>query len=188
MTRSLGRHAGLLAVCALLLSPVPAAAQGSGTGAVDVGIGYQYLRAPDAQAYPLGFNADVTGPFFLGLRWVGEAGLSRDRERDDDVGVTSTLTAVHYAGGIRFDPRSGRWPYAQLLVGRHRDGFTVNADDIGDLISESRSTTMLQPGVGIAFSLGRWRLFAQGDYRRILYAANAENDYRAVAGVRVGVR
>jgi hypothetical protein len=188
MTRFLARHAGLLAASALLLSAAPAAAQGSGTGAVDVGIGYQYLRAPDSQSYPLGFNADVTGPFLPGLRWVGEAGLSRDRERDDDVGVTSTLTAIHYAGGVRFAPGRGRWPYAQLLVGRHRDGLTVNANDIGDIISESRSTTMLQPGVGVAFSVGRWRLFAQGDYRRILYTGSAENDYRAVAGVRFSVR
>lgn len=167
---------------ALAVFASPAAAQEAAT--VDLGAGYQYLQAPDSQSYPLGANVDVTGALFLGLRWVAEAGVSRDREKDDEFGVTSTLMAVNYGGGLRFAPGRGRWPYAQVVVGRHRDSFTVNADDIGDIISESRSTLMVQPGAGLAFNVGRWRLFGQVDYRRIFYEEQEENDYRAVVGLR----
>jgi hypothetical protein len=189
MTRFLRSHAGALGLVVALVSAAPAAAQSGPPPAIDVGVAYQFLQVPDAdQSYPLGANVDLTGALPLGLRWVGEVGLSRDRERDDDVGVTSTLTALHYAAGLRVSPGGGRWPYAQVLIGRHRDGFTVSADDIGEIISESLTTTMLQPGAGIAFNVGRWRIFGQADYRRIMYEGRSEHDYRALAGVRFGLR
>ncbi len=167
-----------------MLWAVPVQAQGPAMPSIDLGIGYQYLRAPDDQGYPVGVNVDVSGRLLAGVRWVGEVGFARDRAKDAQADVTSTLMAVNYGGGLRFAPGRGRWPYAQVIVGRHRDSFTLSAEGIGDVISTSETNLMVQPGIGLGFNVGRWRVFAQADYRRIFYEAQEENDYRAVAGLR----
>lgn len=166
----------------------PAAAQGSATPTIDLGVGYQYLAGTDDQTYPVGVNVDVTGAFLLGLRWVGEVGFARDRATDNQADVTATLMAVNYGGGLRLAPGRGRWPYVQVIVGQHRDSYTLNAEGIGDLITTSQSTLMVQPGVGLGFNVGRLRVFGQADYRRIYYEAGEENNYRAVVGLRFRLR
>lgn len=148
-----------------------------------IGAGYQFLRAyatdSDAVNYPLGVNLDVAVPVFRQWQALGEFGWSRNGE--GALGTEGTLTATNYGGGVRF-ATNYRWqPYAQFIVGYHRDA-------INDF---SERTVIVQPGGGASYALGdRLRLFGQFDLRRILYddILGPENDIRIVAGVRVQLR
>jgi hypothetical protein len=159
--------------CALLTSATTASAQ-------SVGVGYQFLRAfpSDSSAvnYPLGVNVDVAVPVFRQWQALGEFGWSRNGK--GALGTEGTLTATSYGGGVRF-ATTARWhPYAQFIVGYHRDA-------INDF---NETTVMVQPGGGASYAFGeRFRLFGQADLRRILYddILGAENDLRLVAGVRL---
>jgi hypothetical protein len=168
----------VLAVCAM--SAVPAAAQPR----IDVGIAYQILHAPD-QTYPFGFNVDVSGAITDSLRVVGEVGLSRDS--DSVLFVDGTLTALHGAGGIRYQSDTPGWAsYVQFLVGVHHDSASVDVADV-NLPDLSENTFMIQPGVGIKVPIApSFAVFGQADYRRIFYEDEGENDYRFLVGVRIG--
>lgn len=177
--------ASALAALALLVSATPALAQRSYTPTLETGVAYQYLHGPDSQGYPLGANADITGALFPGLRWVAEIGVAVHRDTAGDIDATATTRALHYGGGLRLAPGQGRLPWVQVVVGAQRDSFSFGADGVGTLISDASSTLMVQPGLGWAVSLGRWRLFAQGDYRRVRYDDAPEGYYRGLLGLRV---
>ena len=171
----------------LAMIAVPASAQDA--PAVDLGVGYQWLHAPD-QAYPLGFNLDVSGALTDSVRWVGEFGWSRDSEEDADFGVDASLTATSFAAGVRWAPPTAAYrPYAQVLLGAHRDGFNVDTDVVGTLLDGSETNFMLQPGVGVTMPVGsNWGLFGQADWRRIFYEGEGQNDFRLVVGARFDLR
>lgn len=168
----------VLGVCAAWAAPVAAQPR------VDVGLAYQILHAPD-ETYPFGFNVDVSGALTDSLRVVGEVGLSRDS--DSVLFVDGTLTALHVAGGLRYQSDTPGWAsYVQFLAGVHHDSVSV---DIANLASgdDSANTFMIQPGVGIKLPIApNFGVFGQADYRRIFYEGEGENDYRFLVGVRIG--
>lgn len=175
--------AALLAVVAFA---APASAQDAPV--LDLGIGYQWLHAPE-QAYPLGFNLDLSGQLSGDFRWVGEFNWSTDSE--SDFGVDASLAATAFAAGVRWAPEAGAKyrPYAQVLVGAHRDSFDLDADGLDVDLDESQTNFMLQPGVGATFPVGdRWGVFGQADWRRIFYEGEGENDFRFVVGARVTLK
>ena len=171
------------ALLALVGMASPVAAQDAAR--VDLGVGYQWLHAPE-QAYPFGFNVDASGALTSNLRWVAELGWSKDSEGSAAFGVDASLSALAIGGGVRWAPPAKSYkPYAQVLVGVHRDSVSVDTADFGNLVDGSESNLMLQPGVGATFPVGaKWGLFGQADWRRIVYDGSGENDFRLVAGAR----
>jgi hypothetical protein len=169
----------------LALIAIPASAQEA--PAVDLGIGYQWLHAPD-QAYPLGFNLDVSGNLTDNLRWVGELGWSRDSEGDDDFGVDGSLTATSFAAGVRWAPAAAAYhPYAQVLLGAQRDSINVDSSIAG--FDDSDTNFILQPGVGVTVPAGaNWGVFGQADWRRVFYEGDGANDFRFVVGARINLK
>lgn len=175
------------ALLTLVGMAAPASAQDAPK--VDLGLGYQWLHAPE-QAYPFGFNVDLSGALTGDLRWVAEVGWSKDSEGSDAFGVDASLSALAIGGGVRWAPPAKAYkPYAQVLVGVHRDSVNVDTTVFGNLVDGSESNFMLQPGVGATFPVGaKWGLFGQADWRRIFYDGNGENDFRLVVGARVALK
>jgi hypothetical protein len=186
MFSSAGPIAAVLCVAALITS-APARAQDA--RAVDLGVGYQWLDTSD-QSYPVGLHVDASGPIFGGLRWLGEATFGRDTEHDREFGVNASLTATTFGGGARWSFGSGGVrPYFQATFGSQRDAYVLSAEGAGDLISETETTLMFQPGGGVALRVtGRWDLFGQADLRRVFYDQQAEDFLRVAAGVRLSFR
>jgi hypothetical protein len=173
------------ALLAMVAVAAPASAQDASQ--VDLGIGYQWLHAPD-QSYPLGFNVDLSGALTGDLRWVGEFGWSRDSE--GDFGLDASLTATSFGAGLRWAPASASYhPYAQVILGGQRDSINVDGDVTGDLFDESETTFILQPGAGVTVPVGpKWGVFGQADWRRIFYEGNGTNDFRFVVGARINLK
>jgi hypothetical protein len=174
------------ALLALAAFAAPASAQE--VPALDLGVGYQWLHAPD-QGYPLGFNLDLSGTLNGTFRWVGEFNYSRDSESES--GVDASLGATAFGGGVRWAPEAGaRYrPYAQVLLGAHRDSFSIDSSVLALTVDEDEWSFMLQPGVGATFPVGdRWGLFGQGDWRRIFYEGEGQNNFRVVVGARLTLR
>lgn len=175
------------ALLALTAIATPASAQDA--PALDLGIGYQWLHAPE-QAYPFGINLDLSGTLTGHLRWVGELGWSRDSEDVDDVDVSGSLTATSFGAGVRWTPPAASYrPYVQLLAGVHHDKLNVDANALAVYVDVSETSFMLQPGAGVTVPVGaKWGLFGQADWRRIFYEGEGENDFRLVVGARIDLK
>lgn len=186
MRQFVGRFVCGSALLAMMAFAAPASAQTA--PALDLGVGYQWLHAPE-QAYPFGINLDLSGTLSGDFRWVGEFNWSRDSE--GDFGVDGSLTATAYAAGVRWAPDAGaRYrPYAQVLAGLHRDKLDLEVEGVGNLVDLDEKSFMLQPGVGATFPVGdRWGVFGQADWRRIFYDDDGEHDFRFVVGARITLR
>lgn len=173
------------ALLAMTAFAAPASAQDA--PALDLGIGYQWLHAPD-QAYPLGFNLDLSGTLTDDIRWVGEVGWSRDSESDDDFGAEGSLTATSFAAGVRWTPPAAAYrPYVQVLLGAQRDSVNVDSDIVGFDVSDTNA--ILQPGAGLTVPVGaNWGVFGQADWRHVFYEGDGANDFRFVVGARINLR
>lgn len=174
------------ALLALVAFAAPASAQTA--PALDLGVGYQVLRAPD-QTFPVGFNLDLSGALSGNFRWVGEFNHSRDSE--GAFGVDASLAATAFGAGVRWAPEATAkyHPYAQVLAGLERDSVNLDVDGLGGLVDESDSSFMLQPGVGATFPVGqKWGVFGQADYRRIFHEGEGTNAFRFVVGARLTIK
>jgi hypothetical protein len=165
------------ALLACVAMAAPASAQEASK--VDVGVGYQWLHAPD-QSYPFGLNFDASGALVNDFRWVGEVSWSRDSESEG--ALDATLTAVSYGAGVRWAPAVAAYqPYAQVILGAHRDSL--------DVLDFSETNFMLQPGVGVTVPVGsKWGVFGQVDWRRVFYEDDGTNDFRLVVGARFNLK
>jgi hypothetical protein len=109
--------------------------------------GYQLLHLSD-QTFPFGLNVDAARHYgSLGL--VAEVGFAIDSE--EELGVDLDATAWNFGAGGRWTGfNSGRlWPFAQVLVGAEVLRASAEIGDIDE--SETETSFMLQPGVGINF-------------------------------------
>jgi hypothetical protein len=172
---------GVWILAALIVSAAPAAAQDA--PAVELGVGYQFLDFEESSSLPLGFSVDVSGALTDTFSWVGEVGWSRDSE--ELLGADFSFTALHFAGGARWSGRySPRFtPFVQVLVGAQRSSYEEDGDDLG-----SNTDFLLQPGGGVAYSMGTWSIFGQVDYRRVFFEDEGVNGVRFVVGARVPLR
>jgi hypothetical protein len=144
-------------------------------------LGYQVLRIP-GETYPLGLNVDVSGRMKNGWTAVGEFGWSKDDQ--DDPAVTGSLKFLHFGAGPRWTfPGVRVRPFAQVLAG----GVHTDADT--NLTNDSDNAFMLQPGIGVVVPVATgWGVLGQLDYRRVFFKEEGDNEWRAVFGLRVGLR
>jgi outer membrane protein with beta-barrel domain len=181
--RTLATAISTVAIFALATS---ASAQ-SATPTFELSAGYQFTHAPD-QTFPFGLNIDGMRHYgSLGL--VGEAGWAR--HSDTDSGPTFTNNMWNFGAGPRwtgFGSKSS-WPYAQVLAGIAVSHMTL---DTAGVSSDTRSSFMVQPGIGMTFVAGDgWGVFGQVDYRRTFFdeatnpAGNVNNQFRVFAGLRM---
>jgi hypothetical protein len=156
------------------------------TTPTSVSVGYQVPHIPD-ETYPLGFNFDVAAPLRTTISLVGDLGYARDVQNEP--GVSGTLQIWNYGVGPRwmFGTTTMAMPYVQLIVG----GVHTNARLVldGAPFGAAGNAFMLQPGVGVVVPVaGIAGVFGQFDYRRAFFPENGENEVRALAGVRIGLR
>jgi hypothetical protein len=163
-----------------------AAAQ-SATPTFEASAGYQFLHAPD-QSFPFGLTIDGMR-HYGSFGFVGEAGWAR--HSDDVSGGTFTNNLWNFGAGPRWTMfgAGSSWPYAQVLAGLAVSHS--NLDAVGGT-SDTRSSFMLQPGIGMTLLAGDgWGVFGQVDYRRTFFDEPADiehslnNQIRVFAGVRV---
>lgn len=176
----------MVAVLALAVS-APALAQV--TPAVEIGLGYAFLRDDEIdEEFPLGWYADIAGNLTSSLGLVGEIGGSY-KTIDSGIGddTLDIKLSVHtLMGGLRLTHRGdGANFFLQVLAGGAKAKITF--------LEESDSVTdfALQPGVGLEFGTGGSVGFRIGaDYRRIFSEDEGVNQWRATAGfvIRVGER
>jgi hypothetical protein len=176
----------LVAVLALAVS-APAMAQV--TPAVEIGLGYAYLRDDEIdESFPLGWYADIAGNLTGSLGLVGELSGSY---KTIDSGIGDDTLDIHLSvhsamGGLRLTHRGdGANFYVQVLAGGARASI--------EFLDESDSVTdfALQPGVGLEFGTGGSVGFRVGaDYRRVFSDPEGVNQWRATGGfvIRVGER
>jgi hypothetical protein len=178
---------GLMVAVLALAAAAPAVAQV--TPAVEIGLGYAFLRDEEIEEdFPLGWYADIAGNLTNSLGLVGEIGGSYKTVEsglgDDtlDVGLS-----VHTAmGGLRLTHRGdGANFFLQVLAGAARGSV--------EFLDESESVTdfALQPGIGLELGTGGSVGFRVGaDYRRVFSDPEGVNQWRATAGfvIRVGER
>jgi len=181
--RTLAVAISTVAIFALTTS---ASAQ-TATPTFELSAGYQFLHAQD-QSFPFGLNIDGMRHYgSLGL--VGEAGWAR--HSDTDAGPTFTNNMWNFGAGPRWTGfgTGKNWPYAQVLggVAVAHTNFDVNGGS-----SNTHTSFMLQPGVGMTFVAGDgWGVFGQVDYRRTFFdesdttAPSMNNQFRVFAGVRM---
>ena len=134
--------------------------------------GYQLLKVPD-QTIPFGLNADGAWNGSKALGIVGEIGWVTDSE----AGVR--VHGWNLGVGPRFNsrPMGGKaWPFAQVLVG------VFHARGGGG----SDTSFQVQPGGGVSINVGDgWGWVFQGDYRRVFFEGEGENQGRFFTGIRV---
>jgi len=171
----------LIVGTAVLAFPRTGAAQ---SAPIHVSVGYQMLHIPD-ETYPDGLAAAISGRE-SGLTWAGEVGWSRDNQNEP--GVDGTLAFFEYGAGPRWTATlSKARPFVQVLAGgvRTSANLTVN----GAPLHDSDNAFMLQPGVGVVVPFGsRWGVIGQGDYRRVFFKEEGENEFRLLLGVRIVAR
>jgi hypothetical protein len=177
--------ARLLIFAAIIGSAAPARAQTATSPSVEASIGYQLLHIPD-QTYPVGFNVDVSRAMNDRWRLVGELGLAMDEQNEP--GISRDLKFFHFGAGPRLvAPMRQVQPFVQLLAGavHPRANQIVN----GTPIDDNDWAFMLQPGAGISVPAGNVvSVFGQGDYRRVFFREEGENEFRFSFGVRFGLR
>jgi outer membrane protein with beta-barrel domain len=151
--------------------------------------GYQLLHLPD-QTFPFGLNVDAAkhyGAFGL----VAEVGFAHDSE--DIAGGTgdASATAWNFGAGGRWTKfgASRLWPFAQVLLGA--EVLHARAELAGIEDSDTDTSFMLQPGVGVNFVVGDgWGIVGQIDYRRTFFdePENTENSINNQFRVFIGAR
>src|SRR5688572_7167352 len=131
-------------------STQPAPAGFLNTPSFELSGGYQMLHIPD-QTFPFGLNVDAAKHFGqLGL--VAEVGFAFDSE--DISGVEDVdATAWNFGAGGRWTGFNGGrvWPFAQMLVGAEVMRLSTEIADVD--VSDTETSFMLQPGVGVNFVL-----------------------------------
>jgi len=174
---------GLMVAVLALFGAGPALAQV--TSAVEIGLGYAYLRDEEIdESFPLGGYVDIAGNLNDWLGLVGEFGASfktidsgiGDEELDIDLKIYSAM------GGFRLNRRGDSANfYVQLLAGAATAKLTF--------LDETDSVTdfALQPGVGLEFGGGSTRLRIGGDYRHIFSEGESASQWRATAGIVFGL-
>jgi hypothetical protein len=167
----------------------PAQAPASiGTPTYELTGGYQLLHISDT-TFPFGLNVDGARHYGkLGL--VAEIGFAIDSE--EEAGIELSSTAWNFGAGGRWTGfNSGRvWPFAQVLIGA--EVLNVGAEVAGLEESETETSFMVQPGVGVNFvvadGLG---IVGQVDYRRTFFDEpddvedSVNNQFRVFIGVRM---
>ena len=174
---------------ALLLVVVSGPAMAQVTPAVEIGLGYAFLRDDEIdEDLPLGWYADIAGNLTSSLGLVGEIGGSYktiDSGLGDD--TLDVKLSIHTAmGGLRLTHRGDSANfYLQVLAGAAKAKVTFMDE------SDSVTDFALQPGVGLEFGTGgSVGLRIGADYRRVFSEGQGVNQWRATAGVviRAGER
>jgi hypothetical protein len=150
--------------------------------------GYQLLHVSDSM-FPFGLNVDGARHYgSLGL--VAEIGFAIDSE--EEAGFDIGSTAWNFGVGGRWTGfNSGRvWPFAQVLIGA--EVLSVSVEGAGFDESDTETSFMLQPGVGVNFvvadGLG---IVGQVDYRRTFFDEpddvedSVNNQFRIFIGARM---
>jgi hypothetical protein len=181
-------------LAALCATAAPARAQQ--VSRIGVTFGYDTMRVSnnpcescDWNWYQIGFNVDASYPL-IGNRWqaVGEFAWVRHPFREDPTRHVGGLNAISVGGGLRFRPSMSSLirPFAQMLVGLHRDTFDGGKG--AGLLSFTgpgipANSFMVHPGAGVAIPLaGAWSAVTQVDYRRV-FSDQKNNAVRVVVGV-----
>jgi hypothetical protein len=154
----------------------------------ELSAGYQFLRLPD-QNFPLGLVVD--GAIHRGsLGLIAEGGWAL--HTDDDAGIDFTAHMWHIGAGARWTGFGARraWPYAQVLVGAAIARSSIEGPGFDE--SDTETSFMVQPGVGVTFVAGDgWGLFGQVDYRRTFFDEpddvedSVNNQFRVFVGARM---
>jgi len=170
-------------------SAQPAQAGFLNTPTLELSGGYQMLHVPN-QTFPFGLNVDAARHFgALGL--VGEVGFAYDSEDISGVGDVDA-TAWNFGVGGRWTGFNGGrvWPFAQMLVGAEVLHSSAEVADIDT--SETETSFMLQPGVGVNFVVADgFGLLGQVDYRRTFFDEpddvedSVNNQFRVFVGARM---
>jgi hypothetical protein len=163
---------------------VPASAQTAPR--VDLSVGYETEHIP-GQTYPFGVSADVSGAITDSVRLVGELGMALDQQSVST--LNGTLSLYHYGVGPRFTTTVGHVsPFVQVIAG----GVHTRADLVlptGAAFSGSDNAFMLQPGVGVEFSITRhFGIVGQVDYRHVFFKQGGDNEARVFGGARIAFR
>ena len=168
--------------------PAPPPPYTPGTPSYELTGGYQYLHVPD-QNFPFGLNVDGAKHYgSLGL--VAELGWAHGSE--DVTGGDASFNAWNYGVGGRWTGfNSGRvWPFAQVIIGGETLHTSINAAGIDT--SDSETSFMLQPGVGINFIVAEGVVIVgQVDYRRTFFDEpdgvedSVNNQFRVFIGARM---
>jgi len=179
---------GFMVAALALVIAAPAMAQV--TPAVEIGLGYAYLRDDGIdENFPLGWYADIAGNLNDWLGLVGEVGGSYKTIGEEGFPDLDVKLSVHTAmGGLRLTHRGDSANfYIQTLAGAAKQKVSF-VDD-----SESVTDFALQPGVGIELGTGgSMGLRIGADYRRIFGddQDGSVSEWRATAGLvfRMGQR
>lgn len=163
---------GLVAVSSPVFAQMP----------VDVGVGYQYLHAPD-EDFKAGLNLDVSARLYGNIMRV-VAVYDWSKNSDYFQFNTNAHSASSVAAGLRFASHTlGFAPYLQVLSGVQRDSYSGNTPEF----DFSNSTLMMELGSGVVFPVGGIiGVFGEGDYRRVFYDVDPANEFSLVAGIRIG--
>jgi hypothetical protein len=159
-----------------------------GTPTYELTGGYQLLHVSDSW-FPFGLNVDAARHYgSLGL--VAEIGFAIDSE--EEAGIELSSTAWNFGVGGRWTGiNSGRvWPFAQVLVGA--EVLNVGVEFAGLDESETETSFMVQPGVGVNFVIADGLgIVGQVDYRRTFFDEpddvedGINNQFRIFFGVRM---
>jgi hypothetical protein len=150
--------------------------------------GYQLLHVSDSW-FPFGLNVDAARHYgSLGL--VAEIGFAIDSE--EEAGIEASATAWNFGVGGRWTGfNSGRvWPFAQVLIGAEVLRASVEAAGFDE--SETETSFMVQPGVGVNFVVADgFGIVGQVDYRRTFFDEpddvedSVNNQFRIFIGARM---
>ena len=155
----------------------------SAQGAINVGVGYHWLRVDEANL-PAGVSVD------LDVKWSQEWSLvaSIDQARGDSMefGFSRATRATALGGGVRYAPfpRRRLRPFAQALVGI--EDYHVRVDPFG---TNAERQMFLQPGGGLTIAIGpRLGAFVQGGWRMARRELNDDHGLWLTSGGFVVLR
>ena len=177
-------------IAAFLIVAVSGPALAQVTPAVEIGLGYAYMRDDGIdENFPLGWYVDIAGNLNDWLGLVGEVGGNYKTVNDSEFEDLDIKLSVHTAmGGLRLTHRGDSANfYIQTLAGVAKQKISFVDEDL------STTDFALQPGVGIELGTGGSAGFRIGaDYRRIFGddQDGSVSEWRATAGFvfRMGQR